>query len=106
LWLSDAGTGAFSYACAAYETSTAREIMKKTKLNLSELTVESFSTIPRKPEQRGTVVAHTGECSYPTLYNACLETVTYGENTCYCEVPRSDPRYCNTERDCSGDGMC
>lgn len=82
--------------------------MKKVKLDLSGLSVESFRTTPAMRDQRGTVVGHTGNCSYPTWYNECLPTVTYGENTCYCRVPHSDPRYCNTNVECyeSNGGMC
>ena len=81
--------------------------MKKISLNLDDLAVESFRTLPRLPRQRGTVMGHTGDCSYPTWYNACHETVTYGEATCYCIVPRTDARYCNTARECTGSGgMC
>lgn len=90
--------------------------MKKLRLDLDSLHVESFSPSRAPGEDRGTVEGH-GEsqygscpsdctCSYPTWYNECHETVTYGENTCYCQIPITDARYCNTERDCSGGGMC
>ncbi|HEU4886153.1 MAG TPA: hypothetical protein VFT45_28195 [Longimicrobium sp.] len=81
--------------------------MKKTRMSLGDLTVESFRTTPEIRAQRGTVVGHTGNCSFPTWYNECNETVTYGENTCYCIVPRTDAQYCNTNRECTGPGgMC
>lgn len=109
---------------------------KKIKLDLDHLSVESFSTSPDGSRGSGTVEGYqtqyndtcgtVGQCGggtvtnylscgcptegctgYPTWYNECNETVTYGENTCYCDVPMTDAQYCNTERDCTGDGgMC
>lgn len=76
--------------------------MRKISLNVDDLAVESYRTTPRLPRQRGTVLGHTGDASHPTWYDACHVTVTFGEATCDCLVPRTDARYCNTARACMG----
>lgn len=84
--------------------------MRKVKLNVEKLRVESFPT-SEAPENRGTVVAHASRpadgCVYPTaVYHSCEPTETYGEFSCYCLYPNTDIRICCTEQGCSGGGMC
>lgn len=84
--------------------------MKKVKLNVEKLWVESFAAND-KPAEPGTVMAHASAvrdgCVYPTAaYHSCEPGVTYGENTCYCLYPNTDARICCTVQGCSGGGMC
>ncbi len=84
--------------------------MRKLKLNVEKLQVESFAP-EEETEKRGTVVAHASQprdgCVYPTaVYHSCEPTETYGEYSCYCLYPNTDARMCCTEQGCSGGGMC
>jgi hypothetical protein len=84
--------------------------MRKVKLNVEKLHVESFTT-DHETEKRGTVHGHASQvgqgCVYPTaVYHSCEPGVTYGENTCYCLYPNTDVRICCTVQGCSGGGMC
>jgi hypothetical protein len=84
--------------------------MRKVKLNVESLHVESFTPAEEQP-QRGTVVGHVSRvhdgCVYPTaVYHSCQPGVTYGEFTCFCLYPDTDARMCCSDQGCSGGGMC
>lgn len=60
--------------------------MKKVKLDLDELRLESFDTVGRKQEGRGTVEGHdntlAGSCSPCTIAYTCLGCGDTVEHTC------------------------
>ena len=94
--------------------------MKKMKLELDSLEIDTFSTESGQRPSLGTVLARANttavtvcvglcggygqtqvagcggptseRCIYPT--NSCMETQTYDENTCHCLYPYSDVRVC------------
>ena len=84
--------------------------MRKVKLNIETLQVESFTPAAERPE-RGTVVGHFSRvqegCVYPTaVYHSCAPGATTGERTCWCLYPDTDDRMCCSEQGCTGGGMC
>lgn len=84
--------------------------MRKVKLNVEKLRVESFAA-SEEPSNQGTVVGHGSQvrdgCVYPTAnYHSCEPTETYGEFTCHCLYPNTDAQMCCTEERCTGGGMC
>jgi hypothetical protein len=80
--------------------------MKKMKLELEQLAVDSFSAEgPR--DRRGTVYAEStrvGSCQYPS--RSCAPGETEGEFSCYCMYHNTDERVCCSDAGCSGGGMC
>lgn len=118
--------------------------MRKIRLELDALEVDTFATTPGGPRPAGTVRAADSEqeysmgdtcdlcqtediglcngygeteamtcrcqtgggtCMYPT--NSCPPGQTFGENTCYCLYPRTDPRVCcGAEPSQGGGAMC
>lgn len=83
--------------------------MKKLKLTIDALNVESFPTSTAADDPRGTVHGHISQvrdgCAYPST--SCADTKTYGEATCFCLYPNTDVRRCCSEVDyCSGGGLC
>ncbi|HEX6041081.1 hypothetical protein [Longimicrobium sp.] len=84
--------------------------MRKIKLNVETLRVESF-TPDEGPAERGTVVGHVSRvqegCVYPTaVYHSCQPGETVDQYTCRCLYPDTDVRMCCSEQGCSGGGMC
>jgi hypothetical protein len=64
--------------------------MKKLRMDLEELAVESFETVDGKKVERGTVHAHTGtgsECN--TYLESCMATACCGSDWQSC-----DGRFC------------
>ena len=76
--------------------------MKKIRLEINELSVESFTTqLP--PAERGTVDGHftavRDRCQYPTP--SCEPGQTYGEFSCFCLYGPTDEHIC-----CQSDIHC
>ena len=72
--------------------------MRKHKLEIDDLKVDSFSTDDSIAKARGTVRGQAGV--YPTP--SCGDTETYGEYSCRCLYARTDPdRIC-----CNSDIWC
>jgi len=76
--------------------------MKKIRLEISNLSVESFTT-HSQPGVRGTIDGHftaaRDGCQYPTP--SCEPGQTYGEFSCWCLYGRTDERIC-----CQSDIHC
>ncbi len=76
--------------------------MKKIKLEIDDLAVESFST-EREPAPRGTVEANftsvRDRCQYPTP--SCDANQTAGEFSCFCLYGPTDEHIC-----CASDIHC
>jgi hypothetical protein len=82
--------------------------MKKIKLEVDNLSVESFAT-EREPAPRGTVDGHftavRDGCQYPTP--SCEPGQTYGEFTCFCLYGRTDEHICcNSDIHCTVTCQC
>ena len=90
--------------------------MKKTRLDIGALQVDSFAVTDEATAPRGTVHGHgpsgvptcncptQAGCAYPT--NSCGPTETYGENTCFCLYEPTHFRVCCDGTVESGGGMC
>lgn len=83
--------------------------MKKIRLELDTVQVESFTTSTQTETGRGTVHGHISRvadtCRYPST--SCGDTQTFGEATCNCLYPPTDIRRCCSDVDyCSGGGLC
>ncbi|HSU17622.1 hypothetical protein [Longimicrobium sp.] len=79
--------------------------MNKLRLDLEHLAVDSFTT-GEGMDSAGTVRGHgydtrPSACAYPTP--SCQATQTFGEVTCQCLYPRTDPVRicCNTDQWCA-----
>lgn len=91
--------------------------MKKIRLELETLTVESFY-LAEEGSPRGTVLGRSatdfdcvptdpryGGCVYPTAaHHSCQPGETVDQYTCNCLYPETDARMCCTGEGCSG--MC
>jgi len=76
--------------------------MKKVRLEIADLSVDSFAT-HSEPGVRGTVAGHftavRDGCKYPTP--SCQPGQTVGEFTCYCLYAQTDEHLC-----CQSDIWC
>jgi hypothetical protein len=105
--------------------------MRKLKLEMDDLAVESF-TVDESQRVRGTVAGMTGAtacdtggcggycqssplscgcntnagCIFPT--DSCGPTETFDQFTCHCQYPNTDYHVCcgGPSADCSGGAMC
>lgn len=85
--------------------------MKKIRLDVETLRVESFTT-EDETWKRGTIVGHASQaqdgCVHPTaIHHSCHEDYTFeGEDTCQCFYPDTDVQICCTVNQCSGVRTC
>lgn len=108
--------------------------MRKVKLNLDNLRVDTFATTADGASPGGTVHGRDGtemtvcvglcggygqtevascacptddNCVYPTAaYHSCEPGQTYDQHSCRCLYVDTDARMCCTAAGCSGGGMC
>lgn len=73
--------------------------MRKIRLDLDSLSVESFSTVPGKSDHEGTVFGHLPPYTYAKY---CSDGITCGDSCDFCETAATDCGTCGAS-DC---GTC